>query len=502
MNSLINYIIQSGSCFIIFYLIYFFLLKNETCFNYNRIYLFSSSILACVLPMLNFYALFDLHQWQSVSGIPVIQLPEFTLIAERPSPVDSQFNITLTNTLISFYFVGAIFFLIRFLIQLVKIKNIISGNRYNIKYWEGCNLINTNGKLPTFSFFNYLFWDNTITFNQKEKDQILRHELVHIREKHSYDVVYFQLLNIIFWFNPVISWYKYAITDVHEYTADHKAAVVEDSTQYAQLIVRQLFKRMDLTIGSYFNRSQTLRRLEMLKYSNKRANFFKIVLTLPLIGILIGIMGFNIEKNSVQKYVFDRENALTIVTEKPRKYKNLLYQLPEEKLPEILPKNQYDLIQPSPEATEEFVEDLIAIPGTNTLPGEIAKKGGPSLKSFEVEDPSSDDNVLAESNEIFTIVENQPTPIGGMVQFYKFIKKQLVYPKQARRMGIEGKVYVQFVIKKDGKIDEVKAIKGIGAGCDQEAERVIKLCKPWNPGKQRGMPVNVRMVIPITFKLG
>ena len=107
-----------------------------------------------------------------------------------------------------------------------------------------------------------------------------------------------------------------------------------------------------------------------------------------------------------------------------------------------------------------------------------------------------------EVDEIFTIVEDQPTPSGGMSAFYQYVAKKLKYPAQARRMGIEGKVFVQFVVDKDGSLTEVKAVKGIGAGCDEEAVRVINGAPKWKPGKQRGRAVKVRMILPITFKLG
>lgn len=107
-----------------------------------------------------------------------------------------------------------------------------------------------------------------------------------------------------------------------------------------------------------------------------------------------------------------------------------------------------------------------------------------------------------EADQIFTIVEDQPAPNGGMSAFYQFVQKKLKYPAQARRMGIEGKVFVQFVVDKEGNLTEVKAVKGIGAGCDLEAERVIRSAPKWKPGKQRGRAVKVRMILPITFKLG
>lgn len=119
------------------------------------------------------------------------------------------------------------------------------------------------------------------------------------------------------------------------------------------------------------------------------------------------------------------------------------------------------------------------------------------------EDPVFDEPLpVEEPDVIFDIVETQPEPIGGMASFYKHVGQQMKYPNQARRMGIEGKVFVQFVIDKQGNLTEVKAIKGIGAGCDEEAVRVIQNSPSWSPGKQRGRPVKVRMILPITFKLG
>lgn len=110
--------------------------------------------------------------------------------------------------------------------------------------------------------------------------------------------------------------------------------------------------------------------------------------------------------------------------------------------------------------------------------------------------------VVEEIEEVFEVVEEGATPSGGYPAFYEYIRKNLKYPAQARRMGVEGKVYVQFVVDKDGSLTEVKAIKGIGAGCDEEAMRVVKEAAKWKPGKQRGRSVKQRIVMPIAFKLG
>lgn len=112
------------------------------------------------------------------------------------------------------------------------------------------------------------------------------------------------------------------------------------------------------------------------------------------------------------------------------------------------------------------------------------------------------EEVKEETDEIFTIVEEPASPKGGIAAFYKYVADKMKYPPQARRMGIDGKVFVEFVINKDGSISDVKAVKGIGAGCDEEAVRVVQSAPAWSPGKQRGKPVKQRMVLPITFKLG
>ena len=106
-----------------------------------------------------------------------------------------------------------------------------------------------------------------------------------------------------------------------------------------------------------------------------------------------------------------------------------------------------------------------------------------------------------EVDEVVDFVENYPEFPGGMKAFYKYVGDNMNYPTQAIRMGIEGRVYVQFVVDKEGNLSEVKAIRGIGAGCDQEAERVLRESPRFIPGKQRGRPVKVRMVMPIVFKL-
>jgi protein TonB len=119
------------------------------------------------------------------------------------------------------------------------------------------------------------------------------------------------------------------------------------------------------------------------------------------------------------------------------------------------------------------------------------------IKEVVIEDAP----VEEKADEIFDVVETMPTPPGGMEGWNKYLSNNLKYPTQARRMGIEGTVYVVFVVNTDGSIQDVEILRGIGGGCDEEAMRVVRNAPNWGPGKQRGRPVRVKMRLPIRFKL-
>lgn len=112
-----------------------------------------------------------------------------------------------------------------------------------------------------------------------------------------------------------------------------------------------------------------------------------------------------------------------------------------------------------------------------------------------------DEPPIEETKEPIVWAEKMPEPIGGYEAFYKYISKNINYPSQARSLGIEGTVYVQFVVDERGEITAVEIARGIGAGCDKEVMRLMENAPKWNPGKQRAVPVKVRMVIPIKFEL-
>jgi protein TonB len=165
---------------------------------------------------------------------------------------------------------------------------------------------------------------------------------------------------------------------------------------------------------------------------------------------------------------------------------------PMVKQPEIkIVDDNKKLEEPPKDLNSETDENTDENANTNTG----TKFGGGDSNTDYVEPPKET------VDEIFTIVEEGATFEGGMSKFYDYVKKNLDYPKSAKKMGVEGKVFVQFVINKDGSVTDVQAIKGIGSGCDEEAVRVVSASPKWTPAKQRGATVRQKMVIPIVFKL-
>ena len=144
---------------------------------------------------------------------------------------------------------------------------------------------------------------------------------------------------------------------------------------------------------------------------------------------------------------------------------------------------------------------IIEVPDEEEIKEDLNIKFDVEAPRIELTSSAVIEPTAEETDEIFTIVEENAMPQGGMLAFYKYLVDNMRYPALARRNNIEGKVLVQFVVGKDGAISDVKVLKGIGAGCDQEAVRVMEKAPSWKPGKQRGKAVRQRCIIPLSFQI-
>jgi protein TonB len=169
---------------------------------------------------------------------------------------------------------------------------------------------------------------------------------------------------------------------------------------------------------------------------------------------------------------------------------------PEEIIPITEQKVKPPPPKPPPQVTIiNVVEDDVEVEDDIEIDIDFDEDEEMDTFEFVVEDEE------IEEEQIFLVVENMPEFPGGEASMYKFIGKNIEYPRMAKESGISGRVFVTFVVERDGSVTDVQILRGIGGGCDEEAVRVIKKMPKWSAGKQRGKPVRVQYRMPIKFTL-
>lgn len=227
-----------------------------------------------------------------------------------------------------------------------------------------------------------------------------------------------------------------------------------------------------------------LRKNPAIDLENKRGMFLSIGLT---ISLSLTVIAFNWTTEIVQI------NLPNFVEEADIFYdiSPIVTVIEPVKRPEVPKPSKKTVVNPTFIENDDIKEVLEELPVIDIDEPEVIIDEGNLGEVPEEIDP----------NHIHDIVETKPEPNGGITSFYKAIGQKLKYPRLAKRQGIEGRVITQFVVDKDGSLTDIKILKGIGGGCDEEAIRVLQAAAKWSPGKQRGRPVKVRMIIPIVFQL-
>lgn len=188
-----------------------------------------------------------------------------------------------------------------------------------------------------------------------------------------------------------------------------------------------------------------------------------------------------------------------------RTVKKTTEQLPSDEtvndLTWVLPAKTFSLVEEPPQKLKQkeilMVNPLSlreALPNDQTPQPDYSIMSDSTINYTEISLP------IEAVDTIMLFPEQQPSPINGLAEFYQMLAQNIKYPRAAIRNQTEGRVFVEFIVSKIGKPTEMKVIKGIGFGCDEEAMRVLAMSR-WNPGKQRGRPVKVKMVMPIVFQL-
>ena len=174
-----------------------------------------------------------------------------------------------------------------------------------------------------------------------------------------------------------------------------------------------------------------------------------------------------------------------------------------EVMEEIVMQTQQNTPPPPPPPPQQQTTVLEIVENDKVIENEVNINAEADEKTVveEYKAPVVTEEKEVEEAEIFTVVEESPGFPGGDEARIKFLQENIKYPTMARESGIQGTVYVTFVVERGGNVTDVKILRGIGGGCDEEAIRVIKAMPKWNAGKQRGKPVRVQFNMPIKFTL-
>lgn len=215
---------------------------------------------------------------------------------------------------------------------------------------------------------------------------------------------------------------------------------------------------------------------------NRRGLYLEIGLVVILVAALVA---FNVKS-------YDKEEKEQIERVATDEQEEIIIQTQQEELPPPPPPEQ-------PEVTTEFevVEDEAEIKNELVVNAEVTD----DTKNIEITPVKIEEEEEEEDVQIFTVVENDPEFPGGMEALYKYLRDNIKYPQLARDNNITGKVYVTFVVERDGSIANPRVLKDIGGGCGAEAIRVVKSMPKWSPGKQRGKAVRVQFNLPVSFNL-
>ncbi|MCK0123872.1 M56 family metallopeptidase [Gelidibacter sp. F2691] len=286
---MLHYILQTVAFQMFFLIIYDLFLKKETFFNWNRAYLLGTAILSVLLPFLKF------ESFRAIVPEPaVVRLPE-VIIGE----VSSNFNdgalmmpaVEISDQAMSFSwtYVWGLGILLAAILLIFKIVKISRLYYKNPQRWEGDALIvYLLHSSAAFSFFHYIFLGTEIESDKKE--HIVQHELVHVREKHSIDLLFFETLRIVFWFNPLVYMYQNRVSTLHEFIADAKAVKYKGKSAYYQSLLSQVFETQHISfINPFFKQSLIKKRIVMLsKTKSKQIHLIKYALLIPMvIGMLL-----------------------------------------------------------------------------------------------------------------------------------------------------------------------------------------------------------------------
>jgi TonB family protein len=528
---IIGHLLPIAAAIAVFWLLYRVLFRNSNRLYFNRYFLLTSMLLALAMPLLGLLSGLELPQMatlkQNLFGGALLNEVIVTsdgqpMLPEVIVTTSTQSRFSVWQVLGGIYLIGVGVMTLLFLIKLGKLIMLII--RSPKRKMSGCTAVFTGREQGSFSFFRYAFFPN-----ENVDPDIMRHEMSHISHHHSWDILFAEVMMILQWFNPFIYLYKKELQSLHEYQADRDVvATGVDKKNYMMLILQQCTAVDFSGMSNNFSLILTKKRIKMITRNEKaKGLWWRLLATLPVLAVLL------IANTKVAAQEKKTENVFTIQFGDFELFNDDGTQMQLKDTVVYYEDGTYTKFESS-EAVDPFTGELRktftvknytaeGMPNPNidftirevekhgdtmmysmdpfTISGDIVNKLKNKIMTDEDIDIEVTEVGCVDNDTVYQIVEKMPQYRGGEEAMMKYVADNIKYPQEAKDKNISGRVFVSFVIEKDGSVNEVKVVRGIGGGCDEEAARVIKGMPKWEPGMQKGKPVRVNYMMPINFKL-
>ena len=498
-----EYLVQVILFQAVFLGVYDLILKRETFFQWNRIYLIITLLLAYLLPLLKFNTV-----QENIPQGYMVMLPE--VISSPVSVIEQHidWSALLFTGMRWIFFTGVVVAGTLFIYKLVQLFKIIHQNKNEINKEYNLVLLPDNGS--AFSFFRYIF----IGRRMPQKEHIITHELVHVKQKHSIDLMLFEIQKILFWFNPFSYFFQNRISEIHEFIADSKSVSKGDKSTYFHGLLAQVFQIEKFAfVNSFYKKSIIKKRIIMLgKNKSKEIFKFKYLLVIPLLMGMVIYTSCNknssntkeIAKVVLEKYSMNISDNEVIP--------NFRYFDKYESLREFLDNNPNYLVWID---TDKNGNQILEVHHENETPPdgfvETSSKfntGSSNIKMYYNSKNFNRNNNSKLEEVSFGQIDQVPVFPGcedAEDQKKCFTDKIIENISEHFDTSItktldllpgKKRVYVMFTIDKKGKIVDIKA-RGPHKALEAEGIRVINNLPQMQPGKHNGKTVNVKFTLPI-----
>src|SRR5690554_1792938 len=492
MAPFLLYLIKANLWISGFALVYQAFLHNQRYFSHNRLYLITGMLATLLLPLIKAPSRlpwFSKGSTETVAaGKAFAELPVFNGIVEATSTTSEPL---LSSFLPYIILAGAAVVLLRLLFQTINIWSLIRQSETVQR--SGFRLVTSTKVSASFSFFSYVFVHPSLSAH--EIREILKHEAEHIRQQHWMDLILGELLTALMWYNPLVWLFNRHVRENHEYLADEQ--VLRNSTQpgtYKAVLLNQLLGAEVIRLGHSFSYSLNKKRFAMMTQQSthtiQKLKFLWIIPAFVLVTVSCAVLDKNYgnKKNETTQTIPPQEDGMRFIID------GYIHDVDNKILNEIIEPNS--IISMEIIKGEEAMERY----------GPLGKNGIIDIKTQTKDIGARLNNHIKENREstdqvVFQVVEEMPEFPGGVEGLQNYLRTNIIYPKVALEQGLQGRVYVQFVINTEGKTEQIKILRQVHPLLDNEAWRVVAEMPNWRPGIQRGRAVNVLYTIPINFLL-